>query len=77
VAARICVELINDLCNSLRYLGVPIRSKSNLFGDNKSVVNSSMQVHAKLHKCHTMLSFHCVREAVASGMIGLYFIPGE
>jgi hypothetical protein len=77
VAARICVEQIIDLRNSLRYLGVPIRSKSYLFGDNKSVVDSSMQVHAKLHKRHTMLSFHRVREAVASGMIGFYFIPGE
>jgi hypothetical protein len=28
VAARICVEQIIDLCNSLRYLGVPICSKS-------------------------------------------------
>jgi hypothetical protein len=77
VAARICVEQIIDLRNSLRYLGVPIHSKSYLFGDNKSVVDSSMQVHAKLHKRHTMLSFHRVREAIASGMIGFYFIPGE
>jgi hypothetical protein len=36
-----------------------------------------MQVHANLHKHHTMLSFHQVGEAVASGMIGLYFIPGR
>ena len=48
-----------------------------MFGDNKSVVDSSMQVHAKLHKRHTMLSFHRVREAIASGMIGFYFIPGD
>jgi hypothetical protein len=77
VAARICVEQIIDLRNSLRYLGVPIRNKSYLFGDNKSVVDSSMTVHAKLHKRHTMLSFHQVREAVASGMIGFYFIPRD
>ena len=77
VAARICVEQIIDLRNTLRYLGVPIREKSFMFGDNKSVVDSSMQVHAKLHKRHNMLSFHRVREAIASGMIGFYFIPGE
>ena len=77
VAARICVEQIIDLRNTLRYLGVPIRNKSYMFGDNKSVVDSSMQVNAKLHKRHTILSFHRVREAVASGMIGFYFIPGE
>jgi hypothetical protein len=77
VAARICVEQIIDLRNTLRYLGVPIRSKSYMFGDNKSVVDSSMQVYAKLHKRHNMLSFHRVREAIASGMIGFYFIPGD
>jgi hypothetical protein len=48
-----------------------------MFGDNKSVVNSSMQVNAKLHKCHTILSFHRVRECIAAKMVGFYFIPGE
>ena len=76
VAARICVEQIINLRTTLRYLGVPIRAKSYMFGDNKSVVDSSMQIHAKLHKRHTMLSFHRVREAIASGMLGFYFIPG-
>jgi hypothetical protein len=77
VAARTCVEQVIDLRNTLRYLGVPIREKSYMFGDNKSVVDSSMQVHAKLHKRHTMLSFHRVRETIAAGIIGFYFIPGE
>jgi hypothetical protein len=77
VSARICVEQIKDVCNTVRYLGVPIRDKSFMFGDNKSVVDSSLTVHAKLHTRHTMLSFHRVREAIASGMIGFYFIPGE
>jgi hypothetical protein len=48
-----------------------------MFGDNKSVVDSSMQLHTKLHKHHTMLSFHHVREAISSSIIGFYFIPGD
>jgi hypothetical protein len=48
-----------------------------MFGENKSVVDSSMQVDAKLHKRHAILSFHRVRECIASKMIGLYFIPGD
>jgi hypothetical protein len=48
-----------------------------MLGDNKSVVDSSMQVNAKLHKRHTMLSFQRFRESIASGMIGFYFIPGD
>jgi hypothetical protein len=48
-----------------------------VFFDKKSVVDSSMQLHVKLHKLHTMLSFRCVREPIASGMIGYHFVPGE
>ena len=76
VAARTCVEQIIDLRLTLRYLGVKIRSKSYMFGDNQSVVNSSMQVQSRLHKRHTILSYHRVREAIASGMVGFYHIPG-
>ena len=76
VAARTCVEQIIDLRNTLRCLGVPLASKSHMFGDNESVVGSSTKVHAKLHKRHTALSFHCVREAIASGFVTFHFIKG-
>ena len=36
-----------------------------------------MQLNAKLHKRHTMLSFHRVREAVAAGILGFFFHPGD
>jgi hypothetical protein len=74
-AAMTCVEQIIDFRNTLRYLGVPIRSKSYMFGDKKSVVDSSTKVHAKLRKWHTMLSFHCVHEAMAPSILGFYLIP--
>ena len=77
VAARTCVEQIADLRTTLYYLGVPLRNTSYMFGDNQSVVNSSMQVDAKLHKRHTMLSFHRVREAIASGTVNFTFINGD
>jgi hypothetical protein len=48
-----------------------------MFGDNKSVVDSSMQLHAKLHKRHTMLSFHRIRESIASGIVGFFYIQGD
>jgi hypothetical protein len=51
VAARTCVEQVMDLRLTLRYLGVPIHtSRSYMFGDNKTVVESSIRPHAKLHK---------------------------
>jgi hypothetical protein len=77
VAACICVEQIINICSTLRYRGIPVREKTYMFGNNKSVVDSSMQLQAKLHKRHTMLSFHRVREAITSGIVGFYFIPGE
>jgi hypothetical protein len=65
IAVRICIEQIIDLCSTLRYLGLLAREKNFMFGDSKSAVDSSMEFHAKLHKRHTMLSFHRVREAIA------------
>jgi hypothetical protein len=76
VAMRTCVEQIIDLRNTLRYLGVPIRSKSFVFGDNETVVKAATQVHARLHKRHNMLFFHFVREAIARGFINFFHIPG-
>jgi hypothetical protein len=58
VAAWNCVKQIIDLPNMPRYLGDPIHDKSHMFGDDNSVVDSSMQVNAKLHKGHTILSIH-------------------
>ena len=77
VSARTCVEQLVDLRNTLRYLGVPLREKTYIFGDNESVVNSSIQPHAKLHKRHNILSFHRVREAMASGNYVFSHIAGE
>ncbi len=76
MAARLSVEQIKALRDTLRYLGVPLRQTSYMFGDNKSVVDSSMRFDAKLHKRHTALSFHKVREAIAARMIIFTHIPG-
>ena len=76
VGARTCVEQIMDLRSTLRYLGVPILGRSFMFGDNESVVNSSSKPDSKLHKRHVVLSFHRVREAVASNMLSFLHIDG-
>jgi hypothetical protein len=57
-------------------LGVPLRDKSYMFGDNESLVNSSTQIYAKLHKRHNALSFHRVCEAIASDMIIFSHVDG-
>jgi hypothetical protein len=77
VAARIAVDQIVDLRDTLRYLGVPIKTRSFLFGDNQAVVNNSVIPHSTLSKRHNALSYHRVREAIAAGMVNFYWIDGK
>jgi hypothetical protein len=58
-------------------LGVPTERKSHLFVDNASVVISSSIPHSSLKKRHNALSFHRVREAIASGTIYMHKIAGK
>lgn len=76
VAARTATDQVIDLRLTLRYLGVPVMEQSFMFGDNKSVVDSASIPQAKLHKRHNALSFHRVREAIASKMLRFIHLPG-
>ena len=58
VAFKTATEQIIDLRHTLRYLGVPINTKSYLFGDNRSVVTSSTLPHSTLGKRHNILAYH-------------------
>ena len=69
VAARIAADQIIDLRYTLMYLGVLVRSKSNIFGDNKSVVDSAGINTSTLSKKSTLASYHRVREAIAAGYL--------
>ena len=74
VASKTTTEQIIDLRHTLRYLGVPIKTKSYLFGDNRSVVTSSTLPHSTLGKRHNILAYHRVREAIASIIIAYHWI---
>jgi hypothetical protein len=76
VAGRTATEQIIDWRVSLRYLGVPIIGATYLFGDNKTVVDSSMNIASRLHKRHVILSYHRVREAIAANILHFIHIPG-
>ena len=65
VAARIATDQIIDLRYTLMYLGVSIRSKSFMFGDNNSVIDSASIPTSTLSKKSTLASYHRVREAIA------------
>ena len=74
VASKTATEQIIDLRHTLRYLGVPIKTKSYLFGGNRSVVTSSTLPHSTLGKRHNILGYHRVREAIASKIIAYHWI---
>ncbi|GKY94554.1 hypothetical protein MPSEU_000421100 [Mayamaea pseudoterrestris] len=76
VAARVSTEQIMDLRFTLRMLGVPLDGPSWMFGDNKSVTQSSNLPHSSLTKRHNALAFHRVREAIAAGIINFNHIMG-
>ena len=69
VAARIATDQIIDLRYTLMYLGVPVRSKSYMFGDNKSVLDSASIPTSTLSKKLTLASYHRVKEAITAGYL--------
>jgi hypothetical protein len=69
VAARISVELIEEYRYALRMLGVPIEGPAKMLGDNKSVIMSTTILSLALKKKHNAVAYHCVREAIAAGII--------
>ena len=77
VAAKTAPEQNMDMRYTLRYLGVPITSKSYMFGDNWSVVSHATSPHSTLSKRHNILAFHRVREAIAAKIIDFHCIQSE
>ena len=57
VAARVAKDQIIDLRYALMYLGVPVRSKSYMIGDNKSVVDSA-SILTSTSKEKSTLAYH-------------------
>jgi hypothetical protein len=71
-AARIAVDQIIVLRTTLRYLGVPVREKSYMFGDNQAFITNSSIPHSSLSKRHNALAYHRVREMIAANILGYY-----
>ena len=69
MVAKIATEQVMDLRYTLRYQDVPIKSKSYMFGDTRSVVTSATLPHSTLSKRHNILAFHMVREAIVAKII--------
>ena len=77
VAARTAVDQIIDIRTTLQYLGDPIRDKSYMFGENRSVVTSSTIPNSTISKRHHLASYHRVREAIAAKYISFHWKDGK
>jgi hypothetical protein len=75
MVVRQASEQIMDLRYTLRMTGIPIDGPAWMFGDNFSVIISSTIPQSTLNKPHNALSYHRVRECIASGII--YFVHVE
>ena len=71
------MDQIVDLRYTLMYLGVPVHSKSYLFGHHKSVVISSTIYTSILAKQHHIASFHSVQEAIAAKLLVFHWKNGK
>ena len=69
MAARIATDQLIDLRYTLMYLGVPVRSQSYMFGDNKSVADSASIPTSTLFKKSNLASYHSVGEVIAAGYL--------
>ena len=58
-------------------LGKPVGEMDYVWGDNKSMIDSSTIPEARLHKRHNILSFHYVRSMISRGYIYLEHLASE
>ena len=76
-ALRIATELVESIRYKLRMFGVPLSGPARVFCDNESVVKSTTIPESRLKKKHNSIAYHRVREAVAAGIVIIYYESSE
>ena len=71
------VEQIIDAIIALRCLGVSLRKKSCMLGDNASLFDSRMATYSRNRKRHVASSFYRVRETIAADIVSYYLSQGS
>ena len=77
VVLRIASELIVLLRYKLRMFGIPFNGPAQVFCDNKAVYKNAGFAHTTLKKKHNSISFHRVRECVASGILCVHKVDSK
>ena len=68
-ATRIAVNKVKSMRYKVRMVGVPLDDSSNVFTNNESVVNASMNPESTLNKKHVSITYHLTRETFAAKML--------
>jgi hypothetical protein len=76
-ALRTAIELLKGLRYKLRMLGVPLDGHAHIRVDNNSVVNNTSVPESVLKKKCNAISYHYVREAIASGIAKVAYEPSH
>ena len=58
-------------------MGVPIKGRTLLFGDNQSMVKNVTLPQSTLKKRHNAVAYHKVRQSIAAGFIGVVHCRSE
>jgi hypothetical protein len=74
-ALRTAIEMIKGLRYKLRMMGVPIDGHAHVRVDNQSVVCNTTIPESTLKKKCNAISYHYVREAIASGIAKVAYEP--
>jgi hypothetical protein len=74
-ALRTAIEMIKGLRYKLRMLGVPLDGHAHIRVDNQSVVFNTTIPESTLKKKCNAISYHFVREAIASGIGKVSYEP--
>ena len=77
VAAKTATELILEYRYLLRMMGAEPDGPALMLGDNNSVVLNCTMPSSVLKKKSSAVSYHRVREAIASGVMKFSHIPTE
>jgi len=77
IAARMAIDLIIEMRYKLRCLGIQVEKRSELLGDNLSVVVNTTLPSSKIKKKHLSCQIMRVREAIAAGFVRFGHVRSE
>jgi hypothetical protein len=77
IAARMAIDLIIEMRYKLRCLGIRVEKRSELLGDNLSVVVNTTLPSSKIKKKHLSCQIMRIREAIAAGFVRFGHVRSE